>query len=102
MTEQAVRDPEAVFEEPWQLEAFSAVVAMTREGLFTWSQWVEDFSKVIANEPQRGEESVTEAYYRQWSTALEIVLAKFHAVMRVGGALAASLLCRMDAEAIAA
>lgn len=76
MTEQALHDPEAAFEEPWQLEAFSAVVALTRKGLFTWSEWVEVFSKVIANEPQRAEESVTEAYYRQWSTALEIVLAE--------------------------
>lgn len=69
-------DPEAAFEEPWQLEAFSAVVALTRQGLFTWPEWVEDFSKVIGNEPQLVNESVTQAYYRQWSTALEIMLTK--------------------------
>ena len=68
------QSPEAGFEEPWQLEAFSTVVALTRQGLFTWTQWVDTFSKVIADQPQQADESVTQAYYRQWSSALETVL----------------------------
>jgi nitrile hydratase accessory protein len=74
--------PEAGFDEPWQLEAFSAVVALTRQGLFTWSQWVEVFSTVIADQPQRVDESVTQAYYRQWSSALETVLEQHAGLTR--------------------
>ena len=81
MTASVVREnPDVAFEEPWQVEAFSAVVALTRRGLFTWSEWVDHFSGVIADQPQGPDESVTDAYYRQWSTALQDMLDR-HSVV---------------------
>lgn len=59
-------DPEVAFEEPWQVEAFAIVVALTRQRLFTWTEWVNEFSAEINNAPRRDDETVTESYYRQW------------------------------------
>ena len=82
MTEALAQSPEAGFDEPWQLEAFSVVVALTRQGLFTWPEWVDVFSQVIADQPQNSDETVTQAYYRQWSTALELILVEHAEVPR--------------------
>ena len=63
-------DPEVAFEEPWQVEAFAIVVALTRRQLFTWTEWVDEFSAEIASSPRRDDETVTESYYRQWLTTV--------------------------------
>ncbi|MDV3125323.1 nitrile hydratase accessory protein [Mycobacterium sp. 21AC1] len=59
-------DPEVAFEEPWHVEAFAVVVALTRQRMFTWTEWVEEFSTEILHHPRRDDETVTESYYRQW------------------------------------
>lgn len=66
----ADEDPEAAFEEPWQVEAFAIVVALTRQQLFTWIEWVSEFSAEIVGAPRRADETVTESYYRQWLTTV--------------------------------
>lgn len=67
--------PDIAFDEPWQAEAFATAVQLSRSGVFTWSEWVAQFSTTIAREPQRDGESIGDAYYRQWMTALEALLA---------------------------
>lgn len=66
----ADEDPEVSFEEPWQVEAFAIVVALTRQRLFTWTEWVREFSGEINGAPRRADETVTESYYRQWLTTV--------------------------------
>ena len=64
------------FVEPWHAEVFAFTHALSRRGLFTWSAWAEVFSTVIAAEPQAPGEGIEAAYFRQWLTALEILLAR--------------------------
>lgn len=66
--------PAVAFDEPWQAEAFATAVQLSRAGMFSWSEWVSTFSKTIASQPQRDDESVGDAYYRQWMSTLEIFL----------------------------
>lgn len=72
---EAQYDPERAFDKPWQVEAFATVVALTRRGAFSWTEWVDAFSTVIAEQGQRPDETVTDAYYRQWMTNLQAMLA---------------------------
>ncbi|MDR6677699.1 nitrile hydratase accessory protein [Pseudomonas oryzihabitans] len=59
------------FDSPWQAQAFSLVVHLHRGGLFPWQDWVAIFSAVIKEAPATAEESVNDAYYRQWLLATE-------------------------------
>jgi len=59
------------FDSPWQAQAFSLVVHLHRGGLFPWQDWVAIFSAVIREAPATAEESVNDAYYRQWLLATE-------------------------------
>ena len=61
----------AGFAEPWQAEAFACTLQLSRQGLFSWAEWVAVFSAEIKAAPVRTGESHNEAYYRQWLTALE-------------------------------
>ncbi|MGV9801499.1 nitrile hydratase accessory protein [Mycobacterium sp. NPDC003449] len=70
-------DPEVAFEEPWQVEAFAIVVALTRQKLFTWTEWVDEFSTEISNTPRLPEETVTESYYRQWLTTVNRMIDRY-------------------------
>jgi nitrile hydratase accessory protein len=70
------RDGAPSFAEPWHAEAFAAAVALSKAGLFTWSEWVDVFVAEIAREPQRPGEGSEAAYYRQWLGALERLLAE--------------------------
>lgn len=65
----------AVFAEPWQAETVATTLHLSRSGQFSWSEWVECFSRHIADHPQRPDEDANTAYYRQWLSALEAMLA---------------------------
>ncbi|NDL62192.1 nitrile hydratase accessory protein [Acerihabitans arboris] len=67
-------EPEMAFGEPWQAEAFATALQLSRNGLYRWSEWVEVFSRTIRERPQRPDETLGEAYYRQWLGALETLL----------------------------
>jgi len=69
-----------VFLEPWQAEAFALAVALNRQGVFTWSEWVEVFSGTLRDVPAQSGESVEAAYYRRWLIALETLAARKHLV----------------------
>jgi nitrile hydratase accessory protein len=64
----------ASFSEPWQAQLFAVTLQLSRQGAFTWAQWVEVFSSEIAAHPQGETESVEDAYFRQWFAALEQML----------------------------
>ncbi len=62
------------FAEPWQAQAFACAIQLSRQGLFTWSEWVEIFSAEIKVHPQTCIETANAAYYRQWLAALETIV----------------------------
>lgn len=64
-----------VFDRPWQAQAFALTVELHKSGLFTWPEWVEVFSTEIKASPVLPDESVNDAYYRQWMCALEKMVA---------------------------
>jgi nitrile hydratase accessory protein len=41
-------DNEVKFAEPWEAKAFAIVVSLNQAGHFTWSEWVECFSREVA------------------------------------------------------
>lgn len=70
------RDEEGpVFDQPWQAKAFSMIVHLHQAGLFPWPEWVRIFSEEIKAAPALPGESVNDAYYRQWASAMEKMAA---------------------------
>jgi len=65
--ENAPTEP-AVFDEPWQAEAFALAVHLHRAGAFTWSEWAEALSAEIA---AAGPADDGARYYEHWLAALE-------------------------------
>jgi nitrile hydratase accessory protein len=64
------------FAEPWQADAFACTIQASRQGLFTWSEWVAVFSAEIKAAPQRPGEDAEAAYFRQWLAALETIVGQ--------------------------
>ena len=62
------------FAEPWMAQAFAFAIQLSRQGLFTWSEWVEVLSAEIRAHPARPGEASNTAYYRQWLAALETIV----------------------------
>lgn len=63
----------AVFDAPWQAQAFALTVHLHERGLFEWGEWVEHFSAILKAEQL--EDSSNDDYYRCWLKALEALLA---------------------------
>jgi nitrile hydratase accessory protein len=63
------------FAEPWMAQAFACSIQLSRQGLFTWGEWVEVFSAEIKVHPAQPGEASNAAYYRQWLAALETIVA---------------------------
>ncbi|WP_321793560.1 nitrile hydratase accessory protein [Burkholderia pyrrocinia] len=66
----------AVFEQPWQAQAFALIVHLHQAGFFPWADWVQTFSDVITTAPARPDESINDAYYRQWIAGMEQMVAR--------------------------
>jgi nitrile hydratase accessory protein len=62
------------FAEPWMAQVFACAVHLSRNGLFTWNEWVDVFSAEIKTHPQQPGEAANTAYYRQWLAALETIV----------------------------
>jgi nitrile hydratase accessory protein len=62
------------FAEPWMAQVFACAVHLSRNGLFTWNEWVDVFSAEIKTHPQQPGEPADAAYYRQWLAALETIV----------------------------
>jgi nitrile hydratase accessory protein len=67
---EGVDDP--VFSEPWQAEAFAMVVALHRQGLFSWGEWADMLSAELKGPGVAADGS---DYYDCWLRALETLLA---------------------------
>ncbi len=66
-----------VFKEPWEAQAFALVLTLHERKCFTWPEWVEALSGVIAEAQRQGDPDLGRTYYRHWLAALEqLVLAK--------------------------
>ncbi len=75
------RDEEGpVFDEPWQAQVFSLTIHLYKSGHFTWPEWVQVFSQEIKTSPALPDESVNDAYFRQWTAALEKMVASLNLV----------------------
>src|SRR3984885_2911477 len=64
------------FAEPWMAQGFACAVHLSRQGLFTWNEWVDVFSAEIKAHPQEPGEAANAAYYRQWLAALETIVGR--------------------------
>ena len=62
------------FAEPWMAQVFACAVHLSRNGLFTWNEWVHVFSAEIKTHPQQPGEAANAVYYRQWLAALETIV----------------------------
>ena len=71
-------------------QAFACTVHLSRQGLFTWNEWVDVFSAEIKAHPQQPGEASNAAYYRQWLAALETIVG------RKGAASAAEINARQE------
>jgi nitrile hydratase accessory protein len=71
------RDDEGpVFAEPWQAQAFAAVVELTDRGVLTREEWAQRLGAVLAEAEARGETDTGERYYDHWLVALEGVVVE--------------------------
>jgi nitrile hydratase accessory protein len=68
-------EPEVVFAEPWQAQAFAIAVTLAKRGCFTWSEWTAAIAAEIAAARAAGGSSGGEDYYRHWLAALEKLVA---------------------------
>ncbi len=55
-------EPERVFDEPWQAQAFALTVELHKRGQFTWTEWAAALSSALAHDDD---------YYTAWQAALE-------------------------------
>ena len=92
-------DADMKFAEPWEAKAFAIIVKLAQAGHFSWSEWVECFSKeVAAATAVEAAGGNAKTYYEQWLNAAETLLvdkgmtsreqllAKRFAIGSVGGA----------------
>ncbi len=69
-------DDELKFAEPWEAKAFAIVVSLNQAGHFTWSEWVECFSREVALDAAReATHGQARSYYEQWLHAAESLLS---------------------------
>ena len=54
---------DAVFNEPWEAQAFAMAVKLHERGLFTWSEW----AVILGAEIKKSDKP----YYEHWLSALE-------------------------------
>ena len=60
-----------MFDEPWQAQAFAMTISLHQQGVFTWQEWADTLSAVLAGDREGGE-----SYYRHWLEALETLIAE--------------------------
>jgi len=64
-----LNQPEPVFKEPWEAQAFALAVQLSEQGYFTWKEWSEALAAEIKSAPDRD-------YYHNWLAALERLAAR--------------------------
>jgi nitrile hydratase accessory protein len=69
-------DGERTFAEPWEAKAFAIVVSLSQAGHFTWSEWVECFSREVAlDSGVESADGMPRSYYESWLSAAESLLS---------------------------
>lgn len=69
-------ESELKFAAPWEARAFAIVVSLSEAGHFTWSEWVECFSREVALDAAvDAAHGQPRTYYEQWLSAAESLLA---------------------------
>jgi len=66
-------EPPAIFQEPWQAQAFALTLHLHDSGAFSWPEWTVALSEAIALGAARGEATDGSGYYDHWLTALELL-----------------------------
>jgi nitrile hydratase accessory protein len=64
-------DPDPVFAEPWQAQAFALAVKLSEQGYFTWKEWSEALAAELKSAEDRGEPDDGTHYYEHWLATLE-------------------------------
>lgn len=68
-----MNQPDPVFAEPWQAQAFALAVRLSEQGYFTWKEWSEALAEEIKS---AGPDDGT-LYYQHWLATLErLAIAK--------------------------
>ena len=67
-------DSAPVFRQPWEAKAFAMVVHMHAKGLFTWKEWVQHLTAVIAAAAEDDPDEDGSRYYYHWLAACERLL----------------------------
>ena len=94
-SEQPNESGEPVFEEPWEAQAFSLVIALHESGVFSWGEWSDALAQAIrrglnpggvdvvqrvregVDDRMREKEDRVDSYYQHWLAALEhLAIAK--------------------------
>ena len=64
-----------VFNEPWEAQAFSLVIALHEQGSSTWEEWATTLSAEISRAQSQGDPDLGDSYYQHWLCALEKISA---------------------------
>jgi len=64
----------SVFNHPWEALAFGLVLALHKQGAFSWPEWSTTLAEVISNAQTKGETDLGDTYYQHWLQALEIIV----------------------------
>jgi nitrile hydratase accessory protein len=65
---------EPVFAEPWQASAFALAVSLSRQGHFSWQEWIAALADELKSSSARGDPDDGSHYYHCWLTTLERVV----------------------------
>jgi nitrile hydratase accessory protein len=68
-------DIDLIFAEPWEARAFAIIVNLAQAGHFAWSEWVDCFSREVAQATAaEASGAPAKTYYEQWLDAAEALL----------------------------
>ena len=71
-----ILDKEPVFRAPWHAQIFALTVHLNETGLFSWPDWAERFSSVLAAHGLDRDLDGGEDYFNAWLEALEAMLTE--------------------------
>jgi nitrile hydratase accessory protein len=70
-----LNQPEPVFAEPWEAQAFALAVKLSEQGYFTWNEWADALAAELKSAADRGAPDDGTQYYQHWLAALERLVA---------------------------
>jgi nitrile hydratase accessory protein len=72
-----LNEPDRVFAQPWEAQAFALAVKLSEQAYFTWKEWTDALAAELKAAADRGEPDDGSRYYQHWLAALErIVIEK--------------------------